>query len=107
MSNGFKISLSKVPAFQEAHKLEGLNERFIRHFLIFLFSFFVPSLLGMATSRVRAGFLHTRPQPVGQDLRPEPGPIINRVFFGAQTRPVGPRQPRLTTWAQIWPNHFF
>ena len=66
-------------------------------------------VIGMATGRVRAEFLHTWTRPVGQDLQPKPGPIINRFFFfsGAQTYPAGPRRPHLAAWAQIWPNNFF
>ena len=48
--------------------------------------------VGMAMGRVWAGFLYTRTRPADQDSQPEPGPIINRIFFfGAQIRPVGPR----------------
>ena len=40
----------------------------------------------------RAGFLHTRARPAGQDPQPGPGPNINRVFFFLR----GPDPPR---WA--------
>lgn len=43
--------------------------------------------LRMTTDRVWAGFLHALTRPSGLNLRPRPGPIINRIFFpGAQTR---------------------
>ena len=58
------------------------------------------------------GFLHTQTRPAGQQPRPGPNPIINRVFFfffffGAQTRPTESCGPRLAPWAQIWPNQIF
>ena len=39
--------------------------------------------LGMATGRVRAGFLYTRTRPAGLNLLSEPGPFNKRVFFVA------------------------
>ena len=42
----------------------------------------------MAMGRVWAGFLYTRTRPADQDSQPEPGPIINRIFFW------GPNPPR-------------
>ena len=53
-------------------------------------------VIGMATGRVRAEFLHTWTRPVGQDLQPKPGPIINRFFFffpGPRPTPPGPVGP--------------
>ena len=59
----------------------------------------------MATGRVRAGFLHTRAQPAGQDPQPGPGPNINRVFFFRGPDP--PRWPRLTFGPKSGPTDFF
>ena len=39
--------------------------------------------------RVRAGFFHTRTQPVGLDPRPKPSLIIKRIFF-ARPKPASP-----------------
>ena len=41
--------------------------------------------------RVWAGFLYIRTRPASQDSRPRPASIINRIFFGAQTRSIWPR----------------
>ena len=67
-------------------------------------------LVGMATGRVRVGFLHTRARPAGLDPRPEPGPISKRIFFtgprpappgpAGSTGPVGPRYFRAHSVAQ-------
>ena len=50
--------------------------------------------IGMATSRVQAGFFHTRTQPAGQDLRLGPDPFTKRVFFrGPNLPPQAPLSP--------------
>ena len=52
-------------------------------------------LLGMATGRVRAGFLYIRTRPAGPTPKPELAPFNKRVFFfkskPAPSGPVGPR----------------
>ena len=66
----------------------------------------LPPQLGIATSRVRAEFLHTRTRLAGLDPRPRPGPIINRVFFlGPRPAPSGPAGPRapFSLQPKLWP----
>ena len=61
----------------------------------------------MATGRVRAGFFHTRTQPAGLDLRPEPGRISKRNFFaGPKPASWAPRAPlgHGTSGPILWPN---
>ena len=64
--------------------------------------------LGMATSRVRAGFFHTRTRPAGQDPWPGPAPFRVPGFFPgprpAPAGPHGPRGPRLEIGPNSWPN---
>ena len=44
--------------------------------------------LGMATSRVQAGFFYTRIRPAGQDPWPGPDPLTKWVFFSGPTSPI-------------------
>ena len=81
----------------------------MHHFCLFIT--FIPCYsysLGMATGQVRAGFLHTRTRLAGQDLRPGPGPIINRVFFsGPRPAPSGLAGPVQPLGLKSGPTNFF
>ena len=52
---------------------------------------FIKLLVGMATGRVRARFLHTRTRLAGPDLRPGPSLIIKWIFLvRPKLAPPGP-----------------
>ena len=63
--------------------------------------------VGMATGRVRTGFLHAQTQPAGLSQKPELAHLINEFFLVPHTRPVGPHRPRpahATSGLNPWPN---
>ena len=76
------------------------------HIISYMFLF---QYQGWQRARFGPGFCIPEPDPLAKTRDPNPTQLLIGFFFfsRAQTRPAHPRGPRLTAWAQIWPNHFF